>query len=234
MSLDARLFVQMSRRSILCMCQNQEQDPAKNFIPVLLDISEMIMARWHVLLTINKIIDETLHNFKGYSFYWDYIPGIDENKFLEFLVTNFGIDWVWKARIEKIDYGRKIRISKEKASLFLILDLDEAKATMKIDERRSVEFVVKMENNLIKIQKSITPKEKPERIMQVSDRFTNCHEDPSTYLCSGDTLRDIQDRLLDTFRITNLTDIVLKKLDMLERLRLHQLELRWAEQGEKL
>ncbi len=64
-NLDSRLYVDISRRSILCISKDQNKNPGKYFIPVLLDISEMTFSRWQSLLIINKIIDEALKNFKG-------------------------------------------------------------------------------------------------------------------------------------------------------------------------
>ena len=59
-NLDARLFVCMSRRSILCVCENSDVDPASYFVPGLLDVCEMVRARWHSLVTLNKLIDLTI------------------------------------------------------------------------------------------------------------------------------------------------------------------------------
>jgi hypothetical protein len=62
-NVDARLFVCMSRRSILCICRDAGQDPALYFIPGLLDICESIRARWHALVAINRIMDRAMRDF---------------------------------------------------------------------------------------------------------------------------------------------------------------------------
>ncbi|MBF0555208.1 MAG: hypothetical protein HQK96_11745 [Nitrospirae bacterium] len=145
MNVDARLFVTMSRRSILCMCKKQDDDPAAYFVPVLLDLCEMTRARWHTLVIMNKIIDESMKNF---------------------------------------------RVGKG----------------------------------------ALSPKERLQKIINLSDKFIACLEDPSAYVCSGDALREIHERLLDTFKIKDMTEVALKKLDMLERLFSHGLEMSWADE----
>ena len=61
-NLDARLFVCMSRRSILCICESQEDNPASYFVPSLLDICEMVRARWNSLVLLNTYLDECLRS----------------------------------------------------------------------------------------------------------------------------------------------------------------------------
>ena len=50
-------------------------------------------------------------------------------------------------------------------------------------------------------------------------QLSTCLDSPSSYVVSGDALREIQERLNDTFRVRELTSVVLKKADILERLR---------------
>ncbi len=59
-NIDARLFVGMSRRSILCICRNRKADPAKYFLPGLLDVCEIIRTRWHMLILMNKVMDKAI------------------------------------------------------------------------------------------------------------------------------------------------------------------------------
>jgi hypothetical protein len=61
-NLDARLFVSMSRRAILCICRNDNEDPAAYFIPGLLDICELVRGRWHALIILNKLLDLTIRD----------------------------------------------------------------------------------------------------------------------------------------------------------------------------
>jgi hypothetical protein len=64
-NVDARLFVSISRRSMLCICRNKEEDPAQYFLPSLLDICELIRVRWHMLIVMNKVLDDFLSRLSG-------------------------------------------------------------------------------------------------------------------------------------------------------------------------
>lgn len=64
MAVDARIFVQASRRSILCICKDRDQDPAQFFIPDLLKLSEITRARWHTLIMMNKVMDVYLRHLR--------------------------------------------------------------------------------------------------------------------------------------------------------------------------
>lgn len=59
-NVDARLFVSISRRSMLCICPDKDKDPAQYFLPSLLDICELIRVRWHMLIVMNKVVDDFL------------------------------------------------------------------------------------------------------------------------------------------------------------------------------
>ncbi len=85
-----------------------------------------------------------------YLFNWDDIPGDDKGKLMEFLNRHFGIEWVKTAKIEKID-GRTIKVSTEKNSLSLGLNDEKTKVNLKIDDGRTEEFIVKMENDKVNI-----------------------------------------------------------------------------------
>lgn len=142
MNIDARLFVHMSRRSILCLCENQEEDPAGYFLPVLIDLCEMIHARSNTLILLNKILDKSLKNFSD--------PKLSANEQLH-------------------------------------------------------------------------------RIIKLINQFTSCLEDPTAYVISGDALREIQEKLVDTTRIDSLGTVVFRKLDLLERMYKYQLDLSWSD-----
>jgi hypothetical protein len=64
MNLDARLFVTMSRRSILCICSKKDQDPTRYFLPGLLDLCEMVRIRWHMLVVMHRLMDETVRSMR--------------------------------------------------------------------------------------------------------------------------------------------------------------------------
>jgi|GEM_PF-2714105 len=61
-NVDARLYVCMSRRSVLCICENAQAAPASYFVPGLVDICEMVRARWHSLMAVNKLMDRAIRD----------------------------------------------------------------------------------------------------------------------------------------------------------------------------
>jgi flagellar biosynthesis protein FlhG len=88
---------------------------------------------------------------RSYLFSWDEIPGNDSERFIEFLIEKFGIDWVKIARIEKIDDNKTIRVSTEKKSLSLRLNDGKTKVNLQIDDGRADEFVVKTKNGKLNV-----------------------------------------------------------------------------------
>ena len=60
LNLDARLFVSLSRRAVLCVCRDSQKDPGAYFLPGLLDICELVRARWHALVILHKLLDQTI------------------------------------------------------------------------------------------------------------------------------------------------------------------------------
>jgi hypothetical protein len=62
-NIDSRLFVCMSRRSILCVCRDRDKDAARYFLPALLDICEVVRAQWHALVGINRCMDHAMREF---------------------------------------------------------------------------------------------------------------------------------------------------------------------------
>jgi hypothetical protein len=85
-------------------------------------------------------------NGKKYLFGWDKVPGSDDPKLKEFYVDNFGLGWAKNANIEKIDNGRIIRIFSEKYSILISLNEESTKVISKIDDLKSYEFIVEIEN----------------------------------------------------------------------------------------
>lgn len=91
----------------------------------------------------------TKEKSKKYLFCWTEITKKDSTKFAKFL-RNFGINSD-TAKIEKINNGRTIQISSEKNHLSFSLNNERTKATLKIDDSRTYEFIVKMENGKLNV-----------------------------------------------------------------------------------
>lgn len=89
-----------------------------------------------------------------YLFSWDKIQKKINKKFIDFLEQRFDIDWVITANIEKID-DKTIIISNETNHFSLKLNSDKTKVNIEFDDDRTDEFVVKPENDELRIYKEI-------------------------------------------------------------------------------
>jgi len=87
----------------------------------------------------------------SYLFCWNKIPGNDNGRLIEFLIQNFGIDWIKTAIIKKIDAGKTIRVYTEKNFLSLRLNDEKTKVYLKIDDGRINEFFARIENSELNI-----------------------------------------------------------------------------------
>lgn len=86
-----------------------------------------------------------------YLFSWDEIPGNDSERLTEFLNQSFNIDWVDSAKIEKIDNDKTIKVYRDTNYLSLNLNNGKNKVTLRIDDGRTGEFIVKEENHELNI-----------------------------------------------------------------------------------
>lgn len=92
-------------------------------------------------------------------FDWNKIPEDNENKkLINFLTQNYSIDWVKKAKIEKIGEGNAIRVFTEKKCLSLRLNDEKTGVNLKIDDDRADEFIAKKRDDKLNIYKSIKNK----------------------------------------------------------------------------
>ena len=139
-NLDARLFVGMSRRAILCICLNKDQDPAAYFIPGLLDICELVRARWHSLVILNKLLDRTISEIREQVGTRPYRQG---------------------------------------------------------------------------------------RLMEMRARLAACLEDPTLYIVAGDALSKLHADLRDMFRLDELRNTLLLKVDLADKVFSDLQELEW-------
>lgn len=105
-----------------------------------------------------------------YLFNWDEIPGNDSNRFLNFIAKKYNIYRINNSKIKKIDNGKTIYIASNKKSLSLRLNDNETKAFLKIDERKTDEFYIKLEDSKRNIY-SIREKPFIERVNLVSGLY---------------------------------------------------------------
>ncbi len=86
-----------------------------------------------------------------FLFSWDEIPGNHNGKLIELLNQNFDIDWLEKAKIEKKDDDKTIKLTTENNSVLLRLNFEKSKATLTIDGNEANEFVLKVENGKLNV-----------------------------------------------------------------------------------
>ncbi len=138
--------------------QNAENEytPANNYLceilrPVLHDylpdstIFEEIFDIFEYLLALTYLdfVDKFL-------FSWDEVPGDDSDRFIEFLRQRYSVIGVEKEKIKKID-KMTINISTEKNHIWLKLNDEKTNATLTIDDGRTDEFLVSIENGEINL-----------------------------------------------------------------------------------
>lgn len=86
----------------------------------------------------------------SYLFNWNEIPGIDEDKLIKLLERDFGINWAQSDDITKPD-DRTLVVSDGNRTISLMLNDEKTKATrayLKIDDGRTDEFIVRIENDI--------------------------------------------------------------------------------------
>lgn len=85
-----------------------------------------------------------------YLFSWDEIPGDDNQRLIDFLNLDFGIEWVKTAEIEKIESG-KIKVSDENNYILLELNGEKTEVILTIEGVSPDELIVKTENGNLNI-----------------------------------------------------------------------------------
>jgi len=86
-----------------------------------------------------------------YLFSWDEIPGNDSVRLIDFLKQNYNVDWVKKAKIEKINDGRTIIASDGKKFLSLNLNDEKSNVNLKIYDIKTDEFNARTEDGKLNI-----------------------------------------------------------------------------------
>ena len=88
-----------------------------------------------------------------YLFRWDEIPGEDTERFIGFLVKDFGADWARNANVDKSDDGSAIYISSENHYLSMKVNSEKTRAILTVDFGRGHEFIIRTEKGRLKIFK---------------------------------------------------------------------------------
>ncbi|PWB50027.1 MAG: hypothetical protein C3F06_13055 [Candidatus Methanoperedenaceae archaeon] len=115
------------------------------FVGMVTNINTSLMVIIFFIITMFCLIRTK------YLFSWDKIPGKDDGKLIEFLTLNFGIDWVRTAKTDKIDDGKTIKITSGRNFLSLRLNDKKNNVNLEINDIRTDEFIVKVENGELNI-----------------------------------------------------------------------------------
>lgn len=103
---------------------------------------------------IFKAMEEHLRNYfkkEKELFDWDDIPGKDYIRLIEFLTERFEIEWVKRAKVEKIDGHMTIRLTEEQNVLTLRLNDKKTGVNIEINNHRPYNLIVKIEKGRLKI-----------------------------------------------------------------------------------
>lgn len=88
---------------------------------------------------------------KAYLFSWNEIPGNDSDKLLDFLKSNYGVDWIKTPKIEKTDNSKTITITVEKNIISLNLNNENTELNLIIDNDKNYKFIVTTVNGKLNI-----------------------------------------------------------------------------------
>lgn len=84
-------------------------------------------------------------------FSWDDIPGNDNKILIDFLNKRFGIDWVKTEKIDIINDDKTIKLSFKNNFVHILLNDETNNVSLKIDDGRTDEFIVKPEKGKLNI-----------------------------------------------------------------------------------
>lgn len=87
-------------------------------------------------------------------FCWNKIPGEDNDRLVEFLKGNYGIEWAEDAGIDAIEEGKTIQVCTENNSLFLVLNSTKTESILIIDDGRIDKLIADTENDELSIYES--------------------------------------------------------------------------------
>ncbi|WP_096206376.1 hypothetical protein [Candidatus Methanoperedens nitratireducens] len=108
----------------------------------------------HIILDKVKKFQFTINSQLNvpYLFSWDKIPGSDNERLLDFLKKNYGVDWIKRAQIKKIDPNTIFaNTAYTKNYILLILNNKKTKVNLEIGNGRTDEFIVEIKNNKLNI-----------------------------------------------------------------------------------
>ena len=111
---------------------------------IYIDASPWILKKEHVY-KYNYKLNNT------YLFNWEDIPGNDSLRLIDFLKEKYNVDWVKPTNIRKNNNIITLKANYGVKYILLSLNNEKTKTTLKFDDGRTDEFIVKNENNKLNI-----------------------------------------------------------------------------------
>ncbi len=103
---------------------------------------------------INKSGKQGRPKKNAYLFSWKELPGNDSGILIDFLKSNYDVDWIKTANIAKTDNDKTIMITAGKNVLSLNLYTENTELNLIIDNDKTDKFMVKTEKGKLKIYKN--------------------------------------------------------------------------------
>lgn len=131
-------------------CKLQPQHAPKNLrnpIDKYLTYADVEFAIYNLK---KQIVKENFLEYE-YLFSWENVPGIDSQRLINFFQKIQFLEWVQNPTIEKSVDGKEIKIFEGNNSCSLKLNEEKTNAILKIADSKNYEFLVKKENNNLKI-----------------------------------------------------------------------------------
>jgi hypothetical protein len=90
---------------------------------------------------------------KLYVFNWNNVPGSESETLRKFLIEEYNVDWVGEAEINKTDDNKIIQIRKDEKTAQIILDEQEEKARLIVNNDKRLDLLVKSERDMLNVYK---------------------------------------------------------------------------------
>ncbi|TRZ86808.1 MAG: DNA primase catalytic subunit PriS [Methanosarcinales archaeon] len=113
-------------------------------------------------LKLNGVSDKTIKDIlqlkEVYLFCWEDVPGNDNSKLLKFISDELGVVLEKNVRIEKSVSGIDINIYGDKCLISLELNKKKTNAAITINEAKTYNLIVRMENGKLNVYTEFTPR----------------------------------------------------------------------------
>ncbi len=137
------------------------------FCPIYNLSNNNVTLKYKDPIAVIDFVKTTPFKKEKYLFSWDNVPGNDNDRLLQFLMVDLGINWPAATIITKSDDNKTIRVSYEGKSVEITLEENKKKALLKFGKNTPCDLIVKEENQNFNIykDKNIEFSRPPRRIL---------------------------------------------------------------------